>query len=105
MLEPKDLNRTVLARCLDDIAEFGGENLYLTCAKQVIDSLNIKVTEAPIDSTLFHYDGESYKQADIPIELKLGYGRDHRPDLTLMLADVQSRKPFYSKNMSSNENE
>jgi transposase len=108
-LEPKDLNRAVLGRCLDDIADFGGENLYLNCAKQVIDSLNIKVTEAHIDSTSFHYDGESYKQADSPIELKLGYSRDHRPELkqaiTLMLADGQSRIPFYSKNVSGNVND
>lgn len=53
----EDLGRAVLSRLLDDVYEYGSEKLFLECSAQVVDSLNIKITEAHVDSTSFHSDG------------------------------------------------
>lgn len=71
--------------------------------------MNIKVKETHIDSTSFHYDGDSYKQDDCPLEIKLGYSREHRPDLkqaiSVMIADGGSRIPLCAKNVLGNIND
>lgn len=108
-LQGKDLGRAVLSRFLDSVYEYGSERLFLSCAFQTIERLNIKVKETHIDSTSFHYDGDSYKQEDCPLEIKLGYSRDHRPDLkqaiSVMIADGGSRIPLCAKNVSGNIND
>lgn len=81
----------------------------LECSAQVVDSLNIKITEAHIDTTSFHSDGKSTIQDECGFYLALGYSRDHRPDLNqaicLMLADGSSGLPFYARNLSGNVND
>ena len=108
-LESKDLGRAVLSRFLDSVYEYGSEKLFLACACQTIDKLGIRVTESHIDSTSFHYDGNSYEQEDCPMEIKLGYSRDHRPDLkqaiSVMISDGGSRIPLCAKNVSGNVND
>lgn len=80
-LEGKSFGRAVLSRFLDSVYEYGSERLFLACASQTVEKLGISVKETHIDSTSFHYEGESYKQKDCPLEIKLGHSRDHRPDL------------------------
>ena len=105
----KDLGRAVLSRFLDIVHDYGSEKLYLECASAVIKSLKIKVTESHIDSTSFHYDGNSKVDDKGDFEITLGYSRDLRPDLNqaiaLMLADGQSNIPLYEKNISGNVND
>ena len=105
----EDLGRAVLSRLLDDVYEYGSEKLFLECSAQVVDSLNIKITEAHIDTTSFHSDGKSTIQDECGFYLALGYSRDHRPDLNqaicLMLADGSSGLPFYARNLSGNVND
>lgn len=105
----KDLGRGVLGRFLDIVSEYGSEKLYLECASQVVSSLGIKVTEGHIDSTSFHYDGKTRTEIGCELELRKVYSRDHRPDLnqaiSVMIADGQSRIPFYAKNVSGNIND
>ncbi len=105
----KDLGRSVLSRLLDSIHEYGSEDLFLTCAAQVVKSLGIKIREAHIDSTSFHYDGQTRVEQDCRLEMRQGYSRDHRPELnqaiSLMLADGQSRIPFFARNVSGNIND
>lgn len=105
----KDLGRGVLGRFLDAVADYGSEKLYLECASQVVKSLGITISEGHIDSTSFHYDGKTREESDCELVLKKGYSRDHRPDLNqaieVMIADGQSRIPFYAKNVSGNIND
>lgn len=74
-LEGKSFGRAVLSRFLDSVYEYGSERLFLACASQTVEKLGISVKEAHIDSTTFHYGGDSYKQKDCPLEIKLGYSR------------------------------
>ena len=74
----KDLGRSVLSRLLDSIHEYGSEELFLTCAAQVVKSLGIKIREAHIDSTSFHYDGQTRKEEGCSLEMRIGYSRDCR---------------------------
>lgn len=108
-LEGKSFGRAVLSRFLDSVYEYGSERLFLACASQTVEKLGISVKETHIDSTSFHYDGESYKQEDCPLEIKLGYSRDHRPDLkqaiSVMISDGGSRIPLCAKNVSGNVND
>lgn len=50
-----DLNRDVLSRALDAIAEYGPERLFLKCAKAVSSKLGLKPDTVHLDSTSFHY--------------------------------------------------
>ena len=108
-LKPEQLNRHAIGRMLDDVYEYGCEDLFLECSGQIAKKLNIKVTSAHLDSTSFHYDGESYKQEDCDVELNIGYSRDHRPELkqiiSLMMCESNSKIPLYQKGISGNVND
>ena len=54
---PEDLNRHVLSRYLDEVYELGAEKLFVLCARKAARKLDLKISEAHIDSTSFHYDG------------------------------------------------
>ena len=54
------------------IYEYGSEKLFLECSAKVVDSLNIKITEAHIDTTSFHSDGKSTIQDECGFYLALG---------------------------------
>lgn len=78
-VKPDALNRTALARMLDDIYDFGTEKLFVLCARQVFTKLGLEPEEVHIDSTSFHYHGEGLKDDACEIQLKKGYSRDHHP--------------------------
>ena len=54
-----NLNRYALARCLDKIHEYGSVRLFLLISYHVLSMLDISVTEMHLDSTSFHYDGNT----------------------------------------------
>lgn len=54
----EQLDRNVLSRTLDAIAEFGPEKLFLRCSAKVAEKLGLKVESVHLDSTSFHYSGE-----------------------------------------------
>jgi transposase len=108
-ITPDDVNRTVLARMLDDVHSFGTEKLFVTLARQVFTKLGLEPHEVHIDSTSFHYHGQSRKEDGCEIILKKGYSRDLHPELnqaiSLMLVDGASRIPLWGRNISGNIND
>ena len=54
-LNVEDINRDVLSRLLDAIADFGPERLFLRCSQAVATKLELNPVSVHIDSTSFHY--------------------------------------------------
>lgn len=58
-LNVEDINRDVLSRLLDAIADFGPERLFLRCSQAVATKLELNPVSVHIDSTSFHYEGQT----------------------------------------------
>ena len=103
---PEDLNRHVLSRYLDEVYELGAEKLFVLCARKAARKLDLKISEAHIDSTSFHYDGSEKDEEECSLRIAAGYSRDHRPDLpqviSLMISDGGSKLPLYQRAVSGN---
>lgn len=95
----EQLDRNVLSRTLDSIAEFGPEKLFLKCSANVAKKLGLKVESVHLDSTSFHYFGETRVEDGCDIVLDKGYSRDNHPELgqinELMLCDELSKLPIF----------
>lgn len=95
----EQLDRNVLSRTLDAIAEFGPEKLLLRCSAKVAEKLGLKVESVHLDSTSFHYSGEPRIEDGCNIVLDQGYSRDNHPELgqinELMLCDELSKLPIF----------
>jgi len=95
----EQLDRNVLSRTLDSIAEYGPEKLFLKCASNVAQKLGLKVESVHLDSTSFHYSGEPRVEEGCNIVLDQGYSRDNHPELgqinELMLCDELSKLPIF----------
>lgn len=95
----EQLDRNVLSRTLDAIAEFGPEKLFLRCSAKVAEKLGLKVESVHLDSTSFHYSGEPRIEEGCNIVLDQGYSRDNHPELgqinELMLCDELSKLPIF----------
>lgn len=93
------LDRNVLSRTLDAIAEYGPEKLFLKCSANVAEKLGLKVESVHLDSTSFHYSGEPRVEEGCNIVLDQGYSRDNHPELgqinELMLCDELSKLPIF----------
>lgn len=93
------LDRNVLSRTLDAIAEYGPEKLFLKCSANVAEKLGLKVESVHLDSTSFHYSGEPRVEDGCNIVLDQGYSRDNHPELgqinELMLCDELSKLPIF----------
>ena len=76
-----DLNRDVLSRALDAIAEYGPERLFLKCAKAVSSKLGIKPDTVHLDTTSFHYEGRTRTEEGCNLVFDPGYSRDLHPEL------------------------
>lgn len=76
----EQLDRNVLSRTLDAIAEFGPEKLFLRCSAKVAEKLGLKVESVHLDSTSFHYSGEQRIEDGCNIVLDQGYSRDNHPE-------------------------
>lgn len=103
-VEFEDLNRVNLARCLDEVYNFGPERLFLRCAKQVAIKLGAQIKECHIDSTSLHYDGKTREEEGVDLLLDKGYSRDGHPELNqinhLQICDAVTRIPFFFKSVS-----
>ena len=108
-VDPSELNRHALARCLDAIHRIGPEYLFMKVSKQVFSMLGISVEEIHIDSTSFHYDGASRQEKGCLVQAKPGYSRDHRPDLNqfnmVMLVESKLALPILAKTISGHIND
>ena len=95
----EQLDRNVLSRTLDAIAEFGPEKLFLKCSVNVAEKLGLKVESVHLDSTSFHYSGEPRIEEGCDLVLDQGYSRDNHPELgqinELMLCDELSKLPIF----------
>ena len=75
-LNVEDLNRDVLSKLLDAIADFGPERLFLRCSQAVATKLELNPVSVHIDSTSFHYEGQSRVEDGCDIVLDKGYCGD-----------------------------
>ena len=89
-----DLNRDVLSRALDAIAEYGPERLFLKCAKAVSSKLGLKPDKVHLDSTSFHYEGITRAEEGCNLVLAPGYSRDSHPELNQI--NELSRQPLFA---------
>lgn len=55
-INSEHLSRAVLARLLDAMHEYGGQQLFLECSERIVKKLGVKIEEVHIDSLSFHYD-------------------------------------------------
>lgn len=103
-LNVEDLNRDVLSRLLDAIADFGPERLFLRCSQAVATKLELNPVSVHIDSTSFHYEGQTRVEDGCDIVLDKGYSRDSHPELNqineLMICDELSHIPLFEKCVS-----
>lgn len=58
-LNVEDVNSDVLSKLLDGIADFGPERLFLRCSQAVASKLELNPDTVHIDSTSFHYEGQT----------------------------------------------
>ena len=104
-----NLNRYALARCLDKIHEYGSVRLFLLISYHVLSMLDISVTEMHLDSTSFHYDGNTRNEVGCLVQAKRGYSRDHRADLNqfnqLLCTEGVYGLPILAKTISGNIND
>lgn len=103
---PDALNRAVLERMLDALADAEPEKLFIKIARKVLEVLNVKAQTAHIDSTSFHYHGKTYKEDGCDVELNMGYSRDLHPELnqviSVMLCEEQTHLPIFQQAFSGN---
>ena len=102
----EDLNREVLGRFLDSVADFGPDRLFVSVSRATFETLGIKVTEGHLDSTSFSYDGKPKSDDMCELEIRRGYSRDHHPEnpqvCLLGITDGVSRLPLFTTSVSGN---
>lgn len=79
-LNVEDINRDVLSKLLDAIADFGPERLFLRCSQAVASKLELNPDTVHIDSTSFLYEGQTRVEEGCDIVLDKGYSRDSHPE-------------------------
>ena len=104
------LDRNMLSRTLDTIAEYGPKKLFMECAALAAHRLGLNISEVHIDSTSFHCDCDEKGGDDLcELRIEYGYSRDHRPDLPqvilLGLVDGHSKLPIYANSISGGVND
>lgn len=108
-VQPEDLGRHVLSRLLDDIYDYGPRRLFTECSAQVLSVPGLKVTEAHIDSTGYHYDGRVKEDDECELKITHGYSRDCHPDLPQVIlpgiVDGKSGIPLMTEAVSGNVND
>ncbi len=103
-------NRHKLGRTLDQCSEFGCESLFSRLSLQACQIEHVDTQFHSLDSTSYSLSGE-YKVDDeqedaVPIKIKHGYSKDHRPDLKQvvqeMIVSQDGGVPLVSKNWDGN---
>lgn len=90
-IQPEHLNPRRIGRVLDKLYRYGTTTIFLTIALEVVKKFGVSMTSVHGDSSSFYVhgqyesdEGEAQTKDEpdlIPIEIKRGYSRDHRPDL------------------------
>ena len=108
-VQPEDPGRNVLSGLPDDIYVYGPGRLFTECPAQVLSVPGLKVTEAHIDSTGYHYDGKVKEDDECELKITHGYSRDYRPDLPQVIlpgiVDGKSGIPLMTEAVSGNVND
>ncbi len=110
-VKAEQINDDALGRCLDRLYEFGVSSLYQDLGETVVSRLGLGGESLHLDSTSFHYDGQSNDVDDDvnTIHIAKGYSRDHRLDLNQVVLNLicenQSGIPVYMKPASGNCND
>lgn len=103
-VEDLNRNRDVLSKLLDAIANFEPERLFLRYSQAVATKLELNPVSVHIDSTSFHYEGQTRVKDGCDIVLDKGYSGDSHPELNqineLMICDELSHIPLFEKCVS-----
>jgi len=105
---PEDINRHVTGRLLDKIFEYGCPKLFFEFTGFVYKKLNIKATVGHMDTTSFHYHGNSFDEEGA-ILITQGYSRDSHPELkqygSNMIVDESTNLPIGFRPISGNKSD
>lgn len=111
-IEAEHLNDDVLGRALDEIYDYGPEQLYSQCAAQAINRLDLQPRCGHLDSTSLHVDGEYNshdEEQDGVVRITKGYSRDHRPELNQvvlqLICEGQAGIPLLMETLSGNSSD
>lgn len=78
--------------------------MFLRCSQAVATKLELNPVSVHIDSTSFHYEGQTRVEEGCDIVLDKGYSRDSHPELNqineLMICDEFSHIPLFEKCVS-----
>ncbi len=81
-VKAEDFNRFKLGRVLDRCHAYGTELLFSEIALAVCGQEKVDTRFNSLDTTSFTLSGDYLaKTDDDTVEIKLGYSKDHRPDL------------------------
>lgn len=94
-VEASHFNRHKLGRTLDQCYDFGCESLFSLLAHQACEIEQVDTKFNSLDSTSYSLTGqyacdeEDTSDGDeIPIQIKHGYSKDHRPDLKQVVQEM-----------------
>ena len=84
-----DFNRFKLGRILDRCYSYGAELLFSEIALNVCQQEKVDTKFNSMDTTTFSLTGDYLGETDDDtVEIKLGYSKDHRPDLKQVMLEM-----------------
>jgi transposase len=88
-VKAEDFNRFKLGRVLDRCHAYGTELLFSEISLAVCRQENVETRFNSLDSTSFTLSGDYLaKTDDDTVAIKLGYSKDHRPDLKQVMLEM-----------------
>ena len=94
-VEASHFNRHKLGRTLDQCYNFGCESLFSLLAHQACEIEQVDTKFNSLDSTSYSLTGQYARDEEdtsdgdeIPIQIKHGYSKDHRPDLKQVVQEM-----------------
>ncbi|WAJ69367.1 IS1634 family transposase [Catenovulum adriaticum] len=109
-VEASHFNRHKLGRTLDQCSDFGCDNLFARIAYQACQIEQVDTQFQSLDTTSYsltgQYNIDDEQEDEIPIQIKHGYSKDHRPDLKQIVQEMivtqDGGVPMLSKNWDGN---
>lgn len=110
-VDASHFNRHKLGRTLDQCSDFGCDNLFSRLAHQACQIEHVDTQFQSLDTTSYSLTGQysennEQQQDEIPIQIKHGYSKDHRPDLKQVVQEMIVTQdggiPMVSKNWDGN---
>lgn len=88
-VKASDFNRFKLGRSLDRCFDYGTELLFSEISLNVCQQEKVETRFNSLDSTSFTLSGDYLAKTDEDtVEVKLGYSKDHRPDLKQVMLEM-----------------